>query len=389
MKYLNTSRPRNKTLIAIVVLIASAVKFADIAQNHKLLTTKQYYGHDESERDVDNPFSSSSSPSLSSLPIDQSKEIVSKVQQQHQNQKLKIGLNCLSVNQDMENILNSTRRIFIAMPAKAAGSTMGIFVGKYCMKGFNLGEDKRNKNYFADSKRVEYIKKHNDIFPPVLSSHVSLPKTIINLVRNDLNDDTLLIYMHRPEIDRLLSAIKHVADHLCKKIQIYDRVMDRIHYNSDTGGCIVEETALFDLVEQRTLEIRLNLQSSIGCSFYDEIVKHSTKNMVIAHYKQADKLMEAIAKQHCPKVIDQLPLRVNVGSDKEGDIYVQLESDKSKYVSITDWVEKKKHVLQLKHDWIGDYECQGKMRQIEEKMFSSVGTCIDELVQLVPAVKKC
>ena len=108
--------------------------------------------------------------------------------------------------------------------------------------------------------------------------------------------------------------------------------------------------------------------------------------------------MKAIAKYHCPEILDQLPIKVNVGSDKESKIHVQLKSDKSKIVSIMEWVVKKKHVLQLKHDWFDDYECQGKIREIEEKMFSSstaippheqgssTSSCSDELVQLV-AVK--
>lgn len=107
--------------------------------------------------------------------------------------------------------------------------------------------------------------------------------------------------------------------------------------------------------------------------------------MVIVHFRQSDEVMKSIARHHCPEVLNQLPLQINIGKDHEARIFVKLERDESNTVSIIDWVVKKKHVLGLKHDWFDEYDCQGKIREIEEKMFfSKEDTCIDELVQLVP-----
>ncbi len=309
---------------------------------------------------------------------EQEKTTLHQRQLQYQKQQPpQIGLKCLSFENEMEDILSSTRQVYIAMPAKAAGSTMGVFVRDYCMKAYNLGPHGSDTNYFNSKQKLEYIKTHNDVFPSVLSSHTGHNwkdfNTMIDRV-DDLTDDELLIYMHRPEIERLLSSIKDVAWKLCNPritIRDFPPVKDRIHYQPDTETCIIEEDALFEIIHNHIYEIGINLQNAINFQFYNEIQKHAPKNLVIAHFKQTDEVMKAIAKYHCPEILDQLPIKVNVGSDKESKIHVQLKSDKSKIVSIMEWVEKKKHVLQLKHDWFDDYECQGNIREIEEKMFSS------------------
>lgn len=316
--------------------------------------------------------------STSSFPDDKTKK------QKHQ--KLQIGLKCLSFEKEMDDILSSTQQVYIAAPAKAAGTSMGAFVGDYCMKDFDLAPERSNGdkdyNYFSSNKKIKYIKMHNKVFPSVLSSHVWNSNTMIDLVR-DSTDDTLLIYMHRPETERLLSAVKDVAFKLCHPKCKKHFSPERIHYDSRNRTCLVEESLLFDIVQEHKHEIGVNLQRALNCSFFDAIQQHTPKNMVIVHFRQSDEMMKSVAKHHCPEVLNQLPLK-EIGKDKDIGIFVKLESDKSNAVSIFDWVVKKKHVLGLKHDWFDDYECQGKIREIEEKMFfSEEDTCIDELVQLV------
>ena len=89
--------------------------------------------------------------------------------QYQKQQPPQIGLKCLSFENEMEDILSSTRQVYIAMPAKAAGSTMGVFVRDYCMKAYNFAppEMKSNTNYFNSKQKLEYIKTHNDVFPSV------------------------------------------------------------------------------------------------------------------------------------------------------------------------------------------------------------------------------
>jgi hypothetical protein len=311
-------------------------------------------------------------------------ELMSFYQQQQEHQgNQSSGLKCISLETEMEELLNSTQQLFIGMPAKAAGTTFGTFVAKYCMKDYNL--PKATHNFLTRKEVIEYTAKNNYDFPPVLSSHMLRKESLLRLVK-EATDETLLIYLHRPETERLLSSIKNVAWKYCIKKYpaslIDEDINAKIHYSKSDNNCVVEESALFDLIKTHEKEIGDNLQSAMDCSFFDEFQNHRPK-MVIAHFTKTDNLLKAIAKRHCPDVLDQLHLLVpNRASEKGLDIFVKLESSASTLAPISDWVVKKKHVFQILYDWFEEYDCHGKIREIEERMLNT-HTCNDEIVQMV------
>ena len=120
------------------------------------------------------------------------------------------SLSCLGLGfeEDMDKLLSMYKQVFVIMPSKAAGTTFKVFT-KRCMASMKL-------NAFVDhapqlrkfEKDVDTVFRSELKMPTLISSHVD--KASLHEVLRSATDDTLIVYIHRQETNRLLSAIKHV-----------------------------------------------------------------------------------------------------------------------------------------------------------------------------------
>ena len=91
------------------------------------------------------------------------------------------------------------------MPAKAAGTTMNVFA-KQCVGPFGHQNMLNNKQ---EALEDTFMKKGAEPAPSIISSHFYRDTTFINLVKN-IPHQSLVLYIHRDETDRFMSAIKYV-----------------------------------------------------------------------------------------------------------------------------------------------------------------------------------
>ena len=374
---------------------------------------------------------------------------------------------CLSFDNEFDRILASSKQVFLTMPTKAAGSSMGAFLQKHCLKDYyypvsDLGDFAPSNPLLGTGPSFATMLDFNYDVPPVLSSHIGSPDDLPRLVRS-ATDETLVIYMHRQETDRLISSIKHVASSFCSGLfkninnplqhQLWymekygsmvhlvdedingldslladpdvkaifqhpkimaerdkmnpdqvDKVLEElIHdpklgsavvklksrmdipypYPAHYGKCIIEESVLHDIVSNHFNETFFSTKRTLTCGFFDELERHKPQNMVLINYKQANKLQLAFAQHYCPELItrNEVPIQENVDAMKDR-VYTRLANSKTKHglneVLLTEWVETKRHVLETVFDWNSDFECHGKVRELEKELFP----CNDEILHI-------
>ena len=109
----------------------------------------------------------------------------------------------LELEDKMDKLLSSYRQVYIVMPAKAGSSSIKVFV-KNCMK------HQTEKCFDSILHQPGLMRSaHLDTFkqPSLIASHLYTKNTLVNLVKQATRE-SLIVYIHREETDRLLSAIK-------------------------------------------------------------------------------------------------------------------------------------------------------------------------------------
>ena len=212
----------------------------------------------------------------------------------------------------------------------------------------------------------------------IMSSHSTNLKTITDLSKHT-SRGSLIIYLHREETDRLLSAIKQVAERLCKsefeKFRLNEELESTIHAEPvNKTHCVLHERSFFDIIEQRPMEIQHGPDDILRCEAY-EAIEQSLPNLVFLHYKQQNRLQSLLAKHYCPHMNE--PVTINVFSNKTIDIFIQSGNDKEEVHTISDWLVEKGDMIEwsLKMKGRG---CQYKTRKIEDALFD----CKDEIYQI-------
>lgn len=212
---------------------------------------------------------------------------------------------------------------------------------------------------------------------------------------NGVTDETLIVYIHRHETDRLASAIEHVVKQVCRNAHgidsgrgpyfsvNLDTLTDRVHIiddkeNDGTKSCIVEEGALIEeMIQKRTREIGSGTQDSFSCETFDAL-ENSRPNMILLNYHQADKLQNMIAKHHCPELLPKLPIHANVATSNKIANFVRLKVDETIDVPIKDWINEKKQLIEWAFGLYDNASCRGKFRDVEQKLFK----CDDQSLEL-------
>ena len=271
------------------------------------------------------------------------------------------GMNqCLDMGegQDLDSLIASARQIFVIFPAKAAGTTMKDFTAK-CMR-YRTADNVLN----FEKKRKELLTNAPPL--PIISSHLYKQDVFPYMVKSANNRDTLIVYSHREESSRLISAIKEVATNKC-----------RLHEKRNSTRCILDEMKLVNHIETfKDDEIGFSTHRLLTCQTYEAIRENGPK-LVFLNYKQVGKLQKLLAKHHCPELSNKLPLKSNAASDRALKILVQKGG---KMTGLDEWLDAKGHTLDWTLNLKADASCQGKTIQMEEELFS----CPDEALRVTP-----
>ncbi len=291
---------------------------------------------------------------------------------------------CMNLDYDggMDDILRDARQVFITMPAKAAGTSMKEFTTK-CMK-----HDVPD-NFINRSDLTKKFLTSSLHLPSIVTSHLYKGDTPMMDLAKHGSRQTLIIHIHREETDRLLSAIKHVTtsglcDPTYPRIKLKNVDISEFHMERNETHCTLDEEPVVDLIESGFEEVGFGSSKILTCNAF-EAIEQNAPNMVLVHYKQANKLQKLLAKHHCPELTDEEwhPTESNVASKKGRDIYLRLKN--GDIVQLDEWLHEKRDVLEYTLKMKNDVSCQGKMRHMEDDLFA----CKDEVMQITPKNVKC
>lgn len=273
---------------------------------------------------------------------------------------------CLQSENEIDNMIKEASQVVITMPAKAAGSTMKQFTNQ-CM-GRTLPD-----NFLNNATRVkEVLLTGNPMeMPKIIVSHLMSDNPLRKLIEV-LPKSSLLIYIHREESDRLLSAINHVYRYPHIRKEFCNIALDAANQT-----CIVGESLLIKSIEMKIGEIGMGGAQLLTCDTYDAI-EENMPNMVFVHYKQADRLQRVLAKYHCPDQLEEKAIKTNAAQDHVIKTNVRIAARPVEDVDLKEWVDAKANMLQFAIRMREGKSCQSKTREMEELMF----TCETEFVHV-------
>ena len=194
--------------------------------------------------------------------------------------------------------------------------------------------------------------------------------------------------MHREESDRIISAIQHVVrKRLCSSDPRWTR-SSQITSNQNRafvsivegGNCTITEDDLLNhvITDERNFEMGNGAPDILTSDFYKAVREHAP-NVLFVNYQQADRLMGLIAKHHCPDKHSLASLHDNAKDTRNGfDRNVFVELSNKEQVELSDWLEKKREVLEWATDLRNNANCQRQTKMMEDSLF----TCPHEPVQL-------
>jgi len=262
---------------------------------------------------------------------------------------------CLNSEELIEEIISraSKHASVIAMPAKAAGTSMKDYV-RACMK-----QDMPD-NFLNDEGDTKTFLMKGQLHPPkVIASHMYNGAILSKIIAN-LPSEALLIYIHRHERDRLLSAIKTVIQHRGHEFC-------NIRYNETTNTCVLDEDKLFEPIVKKYHEIGFGDANTLTCEVYDSIERNSP-NMLFMDYKEAVRLQKLLSKYHCPEMGG---VHTNNDSIKAMRPKVQMqEKPEEILIDLGEWLNAKADYISLAFKLQDENGCQGKTREMERKLQS-------------------
>ena len=309
-------------------------------------------------------------------------------EQQHDN-----GATCLNLGfqEDMDNLLSKYKKVWIVMPAKAAGSSFKEFTLD-CMSSVGTTSFAHQDNPFSVPERSELALLGQSNMPSLIASHLLQSKDFCNVIKHATIKDTLVVYSHREETSRLISSIRHVVtDRLCKQARDNKQRWGGQEVQGVSivdNECRVEEGALINVIKKKQVEIGIGNTQLLTCKLYDCIVD-SNPNIVFMHYKQASQLQKLLVKHHCPsKAVENSVKTANVGSNKRA-VSVVLQQGKNKggstisnsreeVVLLDEWLSAKESMLEMALSLKENASCLATTQDIEHELFA----CPNEAMQV-------
>ncbi len=293
----------------------------------------------------------------------------------------------------MDELVQQSKQVYIVMLPKAAGSTAEHFA-RAC-----TDDPKIMGNFLNWEDRLETFFTHTLEMPSIVAAHLYVgDKTLERIIKQTTRDD-LIIYVHREETDRVMSAVKMVVeDWLCggkaKKKASAAKIINkhpelyRLEEGKGSSGnkntlkkCTVSEKALVNtVIKNRLMELTLGVHKVLTCDAYKTIEDHAP-NMIFVDYRQMDKLQYVLAKHRCPNLIPNLPLQVNVSAEKKAfDIRIELQNknDNVKEVAFPEWLDAKRELMEWALKIKKGPQCLAKTRIIE----NDLDLCRDKILQV-------
>lgn len=245
-------------------------------------------------------------------------------------------------------------------------------------------------HYFNKEDTVQEFISNNYEIPTIMSSHLGRTKynPLEQLIKT-ATDDSLIIYIHRHETDRVLSGIKQVGEKVCTgQWERLEKYKPYVTAKDENGNCVIEEQALFDMIREGEQEIGNGVHRALTCNVFDAI-EANKPNLVVLNYQQVNELQNVLAKYHCPDVLKSgvLPIHVNEASSKD-KIYVKLKNIKgskdggnneNRKERLDEWVQVKKHVIEWAFGMKKDAGCQRKVKDTEKMLMS----CDNKILQFL------
>jgi hypothetical protein len=283
----------------------------------------------------------------------------------------------LDFEEKLDAILSKSKQVFVIMPAKAAGTSMKEFTAK-CMK-------RKERDNFVNGWKKELLTKSLRL-PSLITSHAYSENPMVDLATH-ASRQTLIIYIHREETSRLISAIKHVATSMvCKErtknLKFLGVDLSNFHFQNNQTHCSFDEGLIPKLVEKGAYnEIGMGGSRSLSCNTFDAI-EQNAPNMVLVHYKQANKLQKLLAKHHCPDLLldnkEWKPIEANVDVKKTKEVYLQIGGGDN--IKLDEWLKEKRNYIEYALSTRAGKikSCQSKVRRMEDDLFA----CKDEVLQV-------
>lgn len=264
---------------------------------------------------------------------------------------------CLNIDRDVDHLVANANQIFIAIPPKAAGSSLKTFSQK-CSKM------KYPDNFINMGNQVHDFLTGSFELPKIIASHLYSPDPLVHLIETATRN-TLIFFIYREETERKMSAIKHVlqADYFCGK-----GIGQQIPLLRNETTCIVQdEEALIDnVIEKGFAEIGTTTNVMLDCRVQQAIEDHGP-NMIMINYKQVDRLQHILGKNFCPELLG-VQVHANVAENKSIDVLVQLKNSQ-RIVTIDDWLHEKKEFF----DWAlksSVSSCQSKTNAMQNHLLA-------------------
>ena len=281
----------------------------------------------------------------------------------------------------LDIIMNQTNQVFMTMPTKAAGTTINTFT-RYCMDHLNM-----TGNFMNFQEQIEKIFIDNYQAPSIISSHLRSDGPFIGIVKGATRE-TLVIYLHREELSRVRSATQHVLmSKICTYIARGKKLMDKYHFDVEVNStrCTIDEEHIITIIKNRDAEIGFGAPEILTCDYFDAIAQNTPYNLVFIHYSQANKLQRILAKHYCPHAMKDLPIAKNVAIKKKMELFVRLQTNRSRTVSFEDWFDTKQNLIFWALNSNSKMNCKSKIIDMEDHLFS----CPDEAVILFQDKFQC
>uniref|UniRef100_A0A7S1ZXT8 Uncharacterized protein n=1 Tax=Ditylum brightwellii TaxID=49249 RepID=A0A7S1ZXT8_9STRA len=300
----------------------------------------------------------------------------------------------LNLNQGMDSLVARAHQIFITMPTKGGGSSMNTFTRR-CNK-----ETKIRKFGFIESVDLKELLVGSLQVKSVISLHVSSDTGLICLAMYP-SQKTLMIHIHCEEGERVISGVKMISHHMCRMNYQEDAPLQYLYKPNPKGDCcqhvynktvitknethcILDAESMVDWIAKGHREVGGGAHKLLTCKLYDALQENAPQ-LVFLNYKQIDKLQTLLAKHHCPELLDELPIKVNMATDDEQKIYLYDSNDEKGAVRIEEWLDAKGPVLEWALNLRSEASCQAKTIHMEDELFG----CPDEALKVTPeSIKK-
>mmetsp|Transcript_16701 Transcript_16701/g.24539 ORF Transcript_16701/g.24539 Transcript_16701/m.24539 type:complete len:291 (+) Transcript_16701:741-1613(+) len=287
----------------------------------------------------------------------------------------------LNLNQGMDSLVARAHQIFITMPTKGGGSSMNTFTRR-CNK-----ETKIQKFGFIESVDLKELLVGSLQVKSVISLHVSSDTGLIRLAMYP-SQKTLMIHIHCEEGERVISGVKMISDHMCnmnyQKGDRFQHVYNKTVITKNETHCILDAESMVDWIAKGHREVGGGAPKVLTCKLYDALQENAPQ-LVFLNYKQIDKLQTLLAKHHCPELLDELPIKINVADDKEQKIFLYDGNHEKGAVRIEEWLDAKGPVLEWALNLRSEASCQAKTIHMEDELFG----CPDEALKVTPeSIKK-